>query len=107
MLHSIVAFLWGSAIAEFGIAVVILAISVAVWFYSPVVLVRHVAVGVGVGALVFLFVGVKFYAEGVKHERDKWTKAEQATIKEGNAARTSATSDAANPRMRDPFDSDQ
>ena len=105
MLHLVLGWLWHSALAQFGIAGIILAGSIALFIYSPLPSIRHICVSVASVCLVFLFFGPKFYLEGINYEKARWTAAETRARQMGETARADALHDAAGS-VRDPFDSD-
>ena len=105
MLHWIISSLWNSALAQFGIAGIVLAASVAIFLYSPLPSIRHVCVSVAAVCVVFLFLGPKLYLEGIRYEKAKWTAAEANARALGDAARSDALRDAASG-MHDDFDDD-
>lgn len=90
MTHFILTALWNSAFAQFGIAGIILIISVALFFYTPLPGIRHICVGLATGACVFLFVSVKFYHEGYDEAVREWKMAEAASEENAKQARADA-----------------
>ncbi len=95
MIHWILTSLWESALAQFGIAGLVLAASIAVFLYVPAPGARHAATMVAAGCLVFLFLGPKFYIEGIRYEKAKWDAAEQAAAERASQARTEAEQEVA------------
>jgi hypothetical protein len=105
MLHLVFGFLWHSAFAQFGISGLILAACVATYIYIPLPGIRHLAISIASVCVVLLFLGPKFYLEGVNHEKARWTAAEQKARNLGDAARADAIRDVSSG-LRDPFDDD-
>lgn len=90
MLHAIFSWLWGSALAQFGIAGLVLAGAVAVFIWIPLSPVRHLAVIVACVAIFFLIFAPRFYVMGINYEKAKWDAAEAAAVKKGDDARAAA-----------------
>jgi hypothetical protein len=95
MLVWIIDALWNSAIAQFGIAGLVLAGAIAAFIWLPLPGVRHLSVAVASVCCVFLFLGPKLYMEGVNHERAIWKAAEQAAEQRGADARRDAETEIA------------
>jgi hypothetical protein len=105
MLHLILTALWNSALAQFGIAGIVLAGAVAAYIWVPLAGVRHIAVSTAAVCIVLLFLGPKFYLEGARHVQAQWKAAEGKARALGDSAHADAVRDVARG-MRDPFDSD-
>lgn len=91
MIHLILGYLWGSAMAQFGLAGIVLIGAVAAFLWlGDVPGVRHIAVAVASVCIVFLFLAPKLYIEGINYEKAKWDAAELAATKRGEEARAAA-----------------
>lgn len=90
MMHYILSYLFSSAIAQFGIAGILLAFSIFVWIEAKLPITRHFATAVATGSAVFLFIGVWLYNEGVQHEKAQWQAAEDFARMEAEQARKDA-----------------
>lgn len=90
MIHLILSWLWSSALAQFGIAGIVLVGSIVVFIQVPLASTRHLAVGVASVCIIFLFLGPKLYIEGINHERAKWEAANVAAEKRATGARREA-----------------
>ena len=90
MIHLVLAALWDSAFAQFGLAGMVLIGAIAVFLWVPGAGARHLAVAVATVCIVFLFLAPKLYIEGIRHEKAKWDAAEAAAERRGAAARAAA-----------------
>ena len=90
MIHLVLAALWDSAFAQFGLAGIVLIGAVAVFLWVPGSGARHVAVAVASVCVIFLFLAPKLYIEGIRHEKAKWDAAEAAAAQRGADARVAA-----------------
>jgi hypothetical protein len=90
MIHLVLSALWNSAFAQFGLAGLALIGAIAVFLWVPLTGARHAAVMVATACIVFLFLGPKFYIEGIRHEKAQWDAAEAAAADRAARARTEA-----------------
>jgi len=90
MIHLVLAALWASAFAQFGLAGMVLIGALAVFLWVPGAGARHVAVAVATVCIIFLFLAPKLYIEGINHEKAKWDAAEAAAARRGAQARAAA-----------------
>ena len=90
MIHLVLAALWNSAFAQFGLAGMVLIGAIAVFLWVPGAGARHLAVAVASVCIIFLFLAPKLYIEGIRHEKAKWDAAEAAAVQRGAEARAAA-----------------
>ena len=87
MLHLALSWLWDSALAQFGIAGLVLIAAIAVFLYVPLPGARHAAVAVATVCVIFLFLAPKLYIEGIRYAKA------QCDAKEARAERAAENRD--------------
>ena len=89
-MHYILSYVLNSAIAQFGVAGLVLSAAIFVYIEAKNAVTRHAATAVVIASASFLFMGTWLYNEGVRYEKAQWDAAEEAARMEAVQAREEA-----------------